>query len=347
MLTEEWRAAGRFAPSTGAWMARPDPAFSRALAARGLIGLTWPAPFGLGFSNLHRLAVVEELLRAGAPIAGHWFGECRIAPALLRHGSPDLCAEILPGIASADHVFCPGLTQPDAPAVHMSATPTAGGFRVAGRMISTGWAAEATHAHVVARTETAGSAGPHGLTEFVVETTAPDVSVRPITDAAGEHDLSEVMLDDVVVPARRVIGTVGNAWRQVCERLAFERCEPERALSAYPLFTAVLAAVSEQRRPGHAGAVGALVAHLATLRGLCRDIAVELDAGVAPMHQAATCSLLAVEFERDLRELADRVLDGHAPRHALVSAPLASPGSLLPTPSEMLQLLVAEPEMAP
>jgi alkylation response protein AidB-like acyl-CoA dehydrogenase len=53
--------------------------------------------------------VTEELLRAGAPIAAHWIGDRQIGPAILRHGSEELRAEILPGTISADFIFSLGL----------------------------------------------------------------------------------------------------------------------------------------------------------------------------------------------------------------------------------------------
>jgi alkylation response protein AidB-like acyl-CoA dehydrogenase len=81
-------AQADFTPQCDAWLRGHDPDFSRALAAEGWIGMTWPVEFGgAGRSNAHRLTVTEELLRAGAPVAAHWIADRQIGPAILRAGS--------------------------------------------------------------------------------------------------------------------------------------------------------------------------------------------------------------------------------------------------------------------
>ncbi|TMG99036.1 MAG: acyl-CoA dehydrogenase family protein, partial [Betaproteobacteria bacterium] len=65
-----------------------DAAFSRKLAARGWIGMTWPRRDGGGErSALERYVVLEELLAAGAPVGAHWIADRQSGPALLRYGS--------------------------------------------------------------------------------------------------------------------------------------------------------------------------------------------------------------------------------------------------------------------
>lgn len=350
-LVAEWRT--RFVPRSDAWLRSPDPGFSRALAERGLLGLTWPAPFGRGLSNLHRLAVTEELLRAGAPVAAHWIGDRQIGPAVLRHGTPELQAEILPGIAAAEFVFCLGMSESEAgsdlAAVRTTAVRVEGGFRLSGRKIWTSGAHYATHAYVLARSSPAepGRRRHAGLTEFVVDMDAPGIEVTPIVDMSGEHHFNEVLLDGVLVPEHRVIGAVGEGWRQVTEQLSFERGGPERVLTTYPLLAEVLGAAARHGAPHLVPDLGRLTARLAVLRTLCRDVAEQLDAGRAPIQEAATCKFLGNAFERDVLELA-RGLD-HVPavRRALREALLASPGfSIRGGASEVLLSIITRKELA-
>src|SRR5437764_14195100 len=64
-----------------AWGASPD--FTRALAARGWIGMTWPRRYGgAERSALERYVVIEELLAAGAPVSGHWVVDRQTGPSL-------------------------------------------------------------------------------------------------------------------------------------------------------------------------------------------------------------------------------------------------------------------------
>ena len=66
------------------WMGS-DPAFSRALGARGWLGLSLPKRYGgaeRGF--FARFVLSEELLAAGAPVAAHWITDRQSGPLILR-----------------------------------------------------------------------------------------------------------------------------------------------------------------------------------------------------------------------------------------------------------------------
>lgn len=352
-LCARWREDGRYTPRSDSWLRSPDRAFSKELAARGLLGMTWPAPWGRGLGQLHRLAVTEELLRAGAPVALHWIADRQIGPAILRYGSDELQAELLPAIAAADAVFCLGLSEPEAgsdlAAVRSRAEPDGvGGYRLTGRKIWTSGAHHATHAYVLARTgPRAEGQRPHaGLSEFVVDMASDGIEVSPILDMTGEHHFNEVVFDAVRVPGNRLLGTAGEGWRQVTEQLAFERGGPERVLTTYPLVARVL----EHARgvPGVRAEIGRLAARLAVLRTLCKEVAEALGSGRVPVREAATCKLLGNDFERDVLELARRVAP-HGPaelRRDLGEALLASPGfSLRGGASEVLLSMVAKAEV--
>ncbi|NUP30716.1 MAG: acyl-CoA dehydrogenase [Streptomycetaceae bacterium] len=349
-LTGRWQAEGRYEPRSDNWMRGFDPDFSRELAAHGLIGMTWPRHVGGGgHSQLARLVVNEELLRAGAPVAAHWIGDRQIGPAILRHGSPELQAEILPGIVEARSVFCLGMSEPDAgsdlAAVRTTAVPVDGGWRVNGRKIWTTGAHKATHAYLLARTER-GERKHDGLTEFIVDMDTPGVSVAPIVDLAGEHHFNEVTFTDAFVPAHRVLGTVGNAWRQVTEQLSFERGGPERFLSTYPLFALALKyAGPEQKAP-----LGRLVARLATLRRLARNVAESVDAGAAPVVDAATLKYLGNAFENDVIAFARETCGPDRPEVAAAwgQALLASPGfTIRGGAADVLLSIIAKQETRP
>lgn len=349
-LVEAWD----FTPGCDAWMRGLDPAFSRELARRGLIGITWPAPFGAGRSNLARLVVTEELLRAGAPVGAHWIADRQLGPAILRNGSERLRQDLLPGIAAGEVTFCLGMSETEAgsdlASVRTRAVRDGDGWRISGHKIWTTGAHHATHAYVLARTGDA--ADKHnGLTEFVVAMSAPGVTVRPIEDLAGEHHFNEVVLDDVFVPGERVIGEEGGGWKQVTEQLSFERGGLERVLSTYPL----LAGLVERRLdPGGRAAVGTLAARLLTLRELACRVAEAMDAGRAPSGEAAVLKYLGTTFERDVVDVARTVteevpaLGGDGFAGLLAQAQLAAPGfTIRGGTDEMLLTVVSRQPPAP
>jgi alkylation response protein AidB-like acyl-CoA dehydrogenase len=350
-LTADWRSSGRYTPRCDSWLRSADPEFSKELAIRGLIGLTWPRQFGGGELDAKaRLVVTEELLRAGAPVAAHWIADRQIGPAILRHGNADLQREILPGITAADYFFCLGMSEPEAgsdlAAVRTSAKRVIGGWRISGRKTWTSNAHLATHAYVLARTDNRGRKYD-GLTEFVVDIDGDGVEVSPIVDMSGEHHFNELTLTEVFVPEHRVIGTVGNGWRQVIEQLSFERGGPERVLSTYPLLVACIQLARQAGSEELVRQVGHLVARLATLRQMCWDLAEAVDRGEAPVTQAAELKWLGTRFETDVIECARHAQAAQSAFRGLYDqALLASPGfSIRGGASDVLLSIVAKAEV--
>jgi acyl-CoA dehydrogenase len=350
-LTGRWRAEGRYTPRSDSWLRSFDPAFSQELAARHLLGITWPRRFGgRAGSNVMRLAVTEELLRAGAPVAAHWVADRQIGPAILRHGSERLQAEILPGITAGRSWFCLGMSEPEAgsdlAAVRTFATPADGGWRVSGRKVWTSLAQHATHIYLLARTERR-ERKHEGLTEFIADMDSPGITVSPIIDLTGEHHFNEVLLEDVFIPGHRVLGQPGAGWGQVVEQLSFERGGPERVLSTYPLLMSLLAEVPGTADPELTRKIGTLAARLAVMRRMCADVAREMDRGKAPTEQSATLKYLGSQFERDVIEVARPLLGTPqaGPDSAFGQALLASPGfSIRGGASDVLLSLIARQE---
>lgn len=351
-LTGSWLAAGRYTPRSDCWLRSFDLDFSRALAARGLIGITWPVEFGGGGLDARsRLVVTEELLRAGAPVAAHWIADRQIGPAILRHGSHELQQELLPGIVKADFIFCLGMSEPEAgsdlAAVRTTAKKVDGGWSVSGRKIWTSGAHRATHTYLLARTDSTGSKH-EGLSEFVVDMATDGIEVSPIVDMSGEHHFNEVTFDDVFVPQHRLLGTEGNGWRQVIEQLSFERGGPERVLSTYPLLAEALEHLRRSSDESHDVELGTLVARLATLRRQCWEIANALDAGRAPVVEAASLKYLGTEFENDVIEFARRVGLPTTRNDSLAEALLAAPGfTIRGGASDVLLSIVTKSETKP
>ncbi|SFP64276.1 acyl-CoA dehydrogenase family protein [Amycolatopsis rubida] len=325
----DFLAARPFTPRCDSWAGSYDLGFSRELGEAGLLAVSWPERLGGGGGTaVDRLAVTEELLRAGAPLAAHWVGERQIGPALLRHGSPELREEFCPPLARAECTFALGMSEPDAgsdlASLRTSAVRDGDGWRVTGRKIWTSGAHRASHLYVLARTSR--EADRHdGLTEFVVALDSPGITVTPILDVRGEHHFNEVGLDEVAVPDRWVIGRAGEGWRQVVGQLAFERGGPERFLSTYPLLSAVLDAglADGIARSG----LRALAARLQILRAWVLETARVLDAGGSPVVPAATSKYLGHQFELSVIEWARPLMPRAAPEvralydQALAAAP--------------------------
>jgi acyl-CoA dehydrogenase len=310
------RAAGRFIPRCDSWLAGWDESFSRALGARGWIGMTVPERYGgHGRTPLERYAVTEELLAAGAPVAAHWFADRQVAPSLMRFGTGPQREYLLPAMARGEFYVAVGMSEPDTgsdlASVRTRAERRPGGWLLNGTKIWTSGAHRAQAIVVLARTSTAEESDRHaGLSQFIVSTAAPGLSVRPIRLLSGEHHFNEVYFDDVMVPDSMVLGTIGEGWRQVTGELAFERSGPERFLSTYPLLSHVVEVIRERGTDdGHLRALGAILARLWSLRQMSMAVAASLAGGVAAEIPAALAKQHGTRFESEIIDLARRVLN--------------------------------------
>lgn len=287
-----------------------DAAFSRAMAREGLIGLTLPREYGgQGRSAFARFVVVEELLAVGAPVAAHWIADRQSAPLLLRYGTEAQRRRYIPAICRGECYFCIGMSEPgagsDLASVRTRAEQTPDGWRLNGQKVWT------THAHhddyMIALVRTSGSAADRsaGLSQFIVDLRAPGVTVRPITDLAGDAHFSEVFFEDVALPDDALIGREGDGWAQCTAELAFERSGPERIYSSIVLLDAWIAHLrAVDRLRGEAATLaGRLTAQLAVLREISIGCTALLARGESPVVEASIIKDLGTSFEQSVPTL--------------------------------------------
>jgi alkylation response protein AidB-like acyl-CoA dehydrogenase len=296
-----------------------DADFSRALSARGWIGLTLPVKYGgAGLTPFHRFVAVEELLVAGAPIAAHWIGDRQSAPLLLKFGTEAQRRRFLPAICRSEAFFCIGMSEPnsgsDLASVRTRAARTTTGWQLNGRKIWT------THAHradwMIALVRTSGTPEDRqkGLSQFLVDLRAPGVTIRPIRLLTGDEEFSEVTFDDVELPADALVGTEGNGWAQVNAELAFERSGPERIHSSTILLDLWAASLGPEPDSRDLDLLGRLVARLATVRAMSIALTARLAAGESPVTEAALFKDLGTAFEQSVPALlADRIAETATP----------------------------------
>jgi alkylation response protein AidB-like acyl-CoA dehydrogenase len=306
---------GKLAPATRArsWMGF-DADFSRALAAEGLVGLTLPVEFGgAGLDHFARFVVVEELLRAGAPVCAHWIADRQSGPLIHRYGTQAQKAFYLPRIARAEAFFCIGMSEPqagsDLSAIRTRATRIDGSWRLDGQKLWTTYAHRAQYMIALVRTSGTAEDRHEGLSQFIVDLATPGITLRAIPDLAGDSHFNEVFLDNVVLPDDALIGEEGAGWAQVNAELAFERAGPERIYSSIMLLEAWL----EHLRLHGAGAsatrlAGRLAVELATLRALGVAITARLAAGESPLLEAALAKDSGTSFEQEMiHQIADEI----------------------------------------
>ncbi|WP_245776097.1 acyl-CoA dehydrogenase family protein [Saccharopolyspora flava] len=308
-LTEQ-RAAGRIGRGVDSWLTGWDENFSRALAARGWLGMTVPAEYGGHCrSHLERFVVTEELLAAGAPVAAHWIADRQIVPSLLKYGTGVQKQAFLPRIARGECFFAIGMSEPDSgsdlASVRTKATRVDGGWRVSGTKLWTSGAHRANAFICLARTAPADAEHRHsGLSQFIVDLRAPRVDIRPVISMNGRHHFNEVLLDDVFVPDDMVFGTIGNGWQQVTSELSFERSGPERFLSTFPLLAQTAEHMCRDALPRNTD-LGRYVARVAGLHQMSTAVAGALERQEPVDTAAAVVKVVGTSTEGDIADFAD------------------------------------------
>ena len=291
-----------------------DRDFSRKMAAKGWIGLTWPERYG-GHERtaLERYVVLEEALVAGAPVSAHWIAERQSGPLLLNFGSEEQCHKILPGIAKGELVFCIGMSEPDSgsdlASLRSPAKRSDDGWLLNGAKVWTTNAHEADYMIGLFRTSTDPDNRRGGLSQFLIDMKTPGITVNPIVDLPGREHFNEVVFEDVHLSHDCLIGTEGEGWDQVTAELAYERSGPERYLSSIQI---LLALVDELKaNPSERGtiAVGELMARLATLRAMSLSLVGMLEKGQKPSLEATVVKDLGTGFEQTLPDIAQSLID--------------------------------------
>lgn len=286
-----------------------DAQFSRKLGERGWIGMNWPKQYGGGERTFfERYVVTEEILAAGAPVSAHWIADRQSGPLLLRFGTEAQRQTYLPQIVRGEAFFSIGMSEPDTgsdlASVRTTAIKEGDEYRINGTKI---WTTDAHRNHYIiclVRTEAASENRHAGLSQIIVDLKKDGAKVRPIANMAGGEDFNEVVFEDVMVPADRIVGEPGNGWAQVTSELAYERSGPERFLSSFRVFVELVRACGQNPAPHEAAAIGRIASHIMTMRRMSISVAGMLESSKDVAVEAALVKELGNNFEKILPEIA-------------------------------------------
>ncbi|HEU0053334.1 MAG TPA: acyl-CoA dehydrogenase [Longimicrobium sp.] len=203
---------------------RMDPALIPQFFELGLMGIEVPEELGgTGASFFTAALVVEELSRVDASVGVLVdVQNTLVNNAFLRWGSEELKAKYLPQLTS-EKVGAYALSEAgsgsDAFALATRAAKADGGWRLTGRKLWITNGGEAEVFIVFANVDPA--AGYRGITAFVVEKGFDGFAVGKKEDKLGirASSTTELILEDVFVPAENVLGEVGKGYKTAIETL--------------------------------------------------------------------------------------------------------------------------------
>jgi alkylation response protein AidB-like acyl-CoA dehydrogenase len=191
--------------------------FWKKLGAKRWLEPGWPRQYGGAELPPRACRVIGEELgrrRAGG-IAG--IG-ASVGPAILRLGTEEQKASLLPGMARGEIMWAEGYTEPTAGSDLASLRTRA--ERDGDEWVITGTKTYCTAGHhcnfiiIAARTDPDESKRHRGITYFVSPTDVPGIEFRPLHNIAdGRQNL--VVLEEVRVPGDRMLGDLNQGWAQV------------------------------------------------------------------------------------------------------------------------------------
>src|SRR5271155_3598802 len=198
----------------------------RILHRKGWIAPLWPKEYGgPGWSITQRFLFERETTRAGTlpPLA---FSVTMVGPVIYTFGNEAQKKKFLPRILSGEDWWCQGYSEPgsgsDLATVRTKAVRDGAHYIVNGHKT---WTTLAQHADwIFCRARTDPSAKPQsGISFLLIDMKSPGVTVRPIITIDGSHEVNDVFLENVRVPAENLIGEENKGWTYAKFLLGNER----------------------------------------------------------------------------------------------------------------------------
>ena len=311
---------GTFLPMCDGWIKGFSRDFSKKVAAKGWLGITWPQKYGgLGRSHIDRFILTEEMMRHGAPAAYHWVAEWQMGRVIYTLGTQEQKQEILPKILKGEICFGLGMSEPgagsDLAALKTRAVEDGDYYIINGQKMWTSSASHVTHIYLMARTDPS-VPKQQGISNFIIDSKAPGITIRPTIDMTGVEAWGEVFLDNVRIHKKYLVGEKNRGFYHVLNQLDYERAGMEWLMGIFPLFEAIIKFSKETKRNGHLICEDPLIrSRLAQLqvefevgRMLMYRTAQVMDKGKAPNIEAAIAKPFCNAFERHLAGTAVDIL---------------------------------------
>ncbi len=316
--------AGTFVTKTGGLSEGSSQEFSKKMAARGWIGMTWPKQYGgQGRTYVEKTILNEELVRVLAPVGYHFLADRQIGPSIIHFGSEWQKEYFLPRFVRADDDirFCLLFSEPNAGSdlanVGTTATEDGDAYIIRGQKVWTSGGHLADYGWLLARTCFDAKVPRHeACSQFILDMRLPGVTVRPIINMAGKHAFNEIFFDNVRVDKKFMVGKENEAFKQIMAQMDYERSGIERLMQNHPIYEKLLAhARTMDRKKVGEGYYSWVRDSLAQLeiefnigRLLVYYTAWTIDQGKKPSKEAAQAKAFCNQYEQRLNDVATRIL---------------------------------------
>ena len=318
-LTPELREAGR--KKTSIWQEpKSAAAWQQILYKKGWLVPEWPEEYGgTNWTLTQRYIFSQECARANVPgISPMGLKMC--GPMLIGYGTEEQKSHYLPRILSGEDIWCQGYSEPgagsDLASLKTAAVSDGDDYIVNGTKIWTSFAQHANMIFALVRTSTEGIV-QQGISFLMIDMKSPGITVKPIINLEGSHELNQVFFDNVRVPKANRVGEENDGWSVAKYLLQFERfsmssIELRRILSK---LKAMALEVNEDgeplsSNPDFQSKYNALEVTCEAMEGSEQRVLNQLDAGQTP----GTVSSVLNAISSETLQLADELcveVSGH------------------------------------
>lgn len=205
-----------------------EPELIRAMGDLGLIAPEVPeAQGGSGLDELTSGLITEMIAAGDMNVAYVQIMASLLSSCILRHGTPEAIAAVIPPLCRGEILGSIGVTEPrggsDAAAVMLRAERHGDHYVLNGEKTSISLADQAAFNLAFARTGSVEDRA-HGISAFIVDLQAPGIS-RSRFDDLGEKAVGRgsIFFDDVRVAAAYRVGDEGKGFVQVMQGFDFSR----------------------------------------------------------------------------------------------------------------------------
>jgi len=198
----------------------------RILYKKGWVVPHWPVEYGgTGWTITQRYIWNEENARAETtPLLP--FGLSMVGPVIYTFGNEEQKKRFIPGILSGDDWWCQGYSEPgsgsDLASLRTKAVREGDHYIVNGSKTWTTLAQHADWMFCLVRTDP-NAKQQEGISFLLIDMKTPGITVRPIITMDGSHEVNEVFLEEVKVPAENLIGEENKGWTYAKFLLGNER----------------------------------------------------------------------------------------------------------------------------
>jgi alkylation response protein AidB-like acyl-CoA dehydrogenase len=194
----------------------------------GYLGMAWPEAYGgRGKPQAMQDIVTREMVRRKLPFMTNTIGLNWAGPLILNMGTEEQKKAFIPGILSADDIWCQGFSEPDHGSdlgnAQLKATRDGNEFVLNGSKIWTSLGRHAKYMILLARTNPNTNNKYEGLSFFLIPMQIPGVEVQPIKKLTGEYGFNQTFFTDARISESCLIGKEGGGWAVAMATLAFER----------------------------------------------------------------------------------------------------------------------------